>query len=77
MDNNGREIYKEREEQKQQDIFKMETVEETAYKTGFKKEAKPADSSDDQGSENFAKISSIPQPAVDKNEGVLRYFKKN
>ena len=70
----GKEIYKE--QQKQQNIFRQDTLEENVFKTDFKNMPGTDESVDAQESEEFAKISSIPQPALRKNGGVFRFFKK-
>ena len=77
MDNNGKDIFKEIKEQKQQDELMTEDVQKTAYQSELKKDDQSEEAADGQESEDFAKISSIPQSAVDKNDGVLRYFKNN
>ena len=71
----GLELYKEQEKQK--DLYKQEVIEENASKTGLKNESDAYGSFDNKEEEGFAKISSIPQPAVQKNDGVFRFFKKN
>ncbi len=70
----GTEIYKE--QQKQQDLFKQDTLEENAFKTEYKNLSGADGFSGDQESQDFAKISSIPEPAVNKNDGVFRFFQK-